>query len=261
MAPGAALACTPQVPFTNDTVLVDSCDPKSAGCKPASEVLARYADEYDSGDAVYSVAGPGNPWRLYDGDYRVLAVEDLAAQIRADPKFAKAKKVLLLSSWSGVKPNDAPLSVAGRLSAALDGFPVEGMDGFVWFGPKGHVRTTHQAFTGTRPVYFVRDGDEVMVSVVAMISPQLEQQLAGSEDPYAHRRIAASSDLYHMCPDEAVVRYEAAAARGDAVSAYNAAMIRLDRGGPGDAEEARRLLAKAADAGDEKARARLRRLP
>lgn len=39
-------------------------------------------------------------------------------------------------------------SLARQVSDALDGFPVRGLDGFMWLEPDGRVRTTQQAFSG-----------------------------------------------------------------------------------------------------------------
>ena len=63
--------------------------------------------------------------------------------------------------------------------------------------------------------------------------------------------------MFFLCPDKALAGFERAAANGSAIAAYNAALMRLDRGADGDRAAARKLLERGAALGDARSRARL----
>jgi TPR repeat protein len=63
-----------------------------------------------------------------------------------------------------------------------------------------------------------------------------------------------------LCPERALQAFEYAAQLGHPIAAYNAALMRLDRGGQGDLDAAKELLLKASNAGDKKAQERLQLL-
>jgi hypothetical protein len=126
----------------------------------------------------------------------------------------------------------------------------------------GGLRTTHQAFTirnGKGP-YSVRVGEDVMTSLVAGWPVYLEEHFVKAGDSEGMLRAAAGWDIFLLCPDRALSSFEAAAKLSNPVSAYNAAMIRLERGDEGDHQAAMTLLSQAANLGDEPARDRLRQL-
>ncbi len=63
-----------------------------------------------------------------------------------------------------------------------------------------------------------------------------------------------------LCPQRALSAFEAAGKLGNAIGAYNTAMMRLERAGEGDREQALALLKRASDLGDQKSGALLRSL-
>lgn len=65
---------------------------------------------------------------------------------------------------------------------------------------------------------------------------------------------AAGQELFFLCPDKALAGYERAAAKGSAVAAYNAALMRLERG---ERAAALTLFERGAALGDAKSRTRL----
>lgn len=70
-------------------------------------------------------------------------------------------------------------------------------------------------------------------------------------------RAAAGWDVFFLCPDKALAGFEHAAAQGSAIAAYNAALMRLERGADGDHAFALALLERGVALGDAKSRARL----
>jgi TPR repeat protein len=179
------------------------------------------------------------------------------------PHIAKGlKRVVLVSSWTDVAPDRGNKSLAQKLSDALKGFPVSGMDGFLWIAKDGAMRTTRQAYTvkqGYGP-YSIADGDEVMVSLAAGWPAELEDYFVKERNAEGIMQAGAGRDIYSLCPDRALQAFEAAAKLSHPIAAYNAAVMRLERNGEGDIEAATALLSQAASAGDKKSRARLQKL-
>jgi hypothetical protein len=259
-APPARACLDPSKLGLSDTIAVTSCRVGTAGCLPGNEAVHRYMAAQEDDESLFTIGLQSSPWRAYDGELRILTVEEIAAVVRAQ-RDAKIRKVVLLGNWTGRSPEAGVPSLAARLSTALDGFPVSGQDGFLWIDPKGRTRTTHQAFTGwfNTGSYGVPEGGEVMVAMVvgwASLNETLMQ-----DDPEFLLYAATGHDVFGLCPEKALAGFEAAAAKGSAIGAYNAALMRLERNGPGDAAAARKLLGHAVALGDEKARARLAALP
>lgn len=246
-------ACESPVPLSG-TITVPVCDREGPGCRSATPVLYEYTKAQPDDPATLSIALQSSPWRMYDADMRILRVEEVAAMVRPalEPKH---KRVDIYGSWSGAAPAGTP-SLASRLSKQLQGFPVTGMDGFLWMDSKGGMRTTRQAYTLRRGAgrYFVPTGEEVMVSLVAGWAAGLEDRL-GPEDGEMMLLAGVGRDVFLLCPEGALTDFEAAAAMGNAIAAYNAAQFRLERNRAGDREAALKLLERAKDLGDAKAAA------
>lgn len=241
---------------------IKTCNPQAEKCRSGSSALAEYSPKVKGGDdpAVLNISLHSSPWRFYGGDMRILSAEDVAERVREYVK--KVKRIQLVGSWTGVAPDGATKSLARKLSEALKGFPVTGMDGFLWIAADGATRTTRQAFTmkqGSGP-YHVAPGEEVMVSLVAGWPAEVEDHFARERNAEGILRAGAGWDIYLLCPERALQAFEAAAKLSHPIAAYNAAMMRLDRRGKGDVEAAAALLEQAAGNGDKKAQASLEKL-
>jgi hypothetical protein len=257
---GAHAECESSLPLEG-SIGIDTCDPAKGMCRDSTEALYAYMQNIEDDDTVVTVAVQSSPWRMYDAQMRVLSVEDMVVVIRRS-LTKKAKRVRLIGSWTGVAPDPRTPSLAEQVSGALNGFPVDGMEGFLWVSKDGELRTTQQAFTvrnGSGP-YFVREGEDVMTALTSGWLSDLEDRVIENGDAEGAKRAAAGWDIYHLCPDHALRSFERAASLGSAVAGYNAASIRLDRAKAGDKEAAIALLSRAAELGDEKARIKLSEL-
>jgi TPR repeat protein len=135
------------------------------------------------------------------------------------------------------------------------------MDGFLWIAKDGNVRTTHQAMSLMRSgPYGVAPGAEVMVSLAAGWPALMSDAVLKKRDADGIMRAGAGWDVFFLCPDHALQLFEAAAKLSSVIGAYNAAVMHLERGNPGDADAAAALLSQAAAAGDQKAKAQLEQL-
>lgn len=249
-------ACETSLPLSG-SVAVPVCDREGPDCRSATKVLYEYTQAQPDDPAIFSIALQSSPWRMYGPDLRILRVEDVATMIR--PKLEpKHKRVALYGSWTGTAPAGTP-SLASRLSRQLDGFPVEGKDGFLWMDPKGGMRTTRQAYTVRRGAgrYLVQTGDEVLVSLVDGWAAGLEVRF-GPQDGDMMLMAGVGNDVFLLCPDGALADFEAAAAMDSAIAAYNAAQIRLERNHAGDREAALKLLERSEALGDAKAAGQLK---
>lgn len=246
-------ACESSLPLSG-SVAVPVCDWEGPDCRAAGRVVYEYTQAGPDDPATLSIALQSSPWRMYDADMRILRVEEVAKLIvpALEPKH---KRVELHGSWTSVAPAGTP-SLASRLSKQLQGFPVTGMDGFLWRDSKGGMRTTRQAFSMRRGAgqYFVPTGEDVMVSLVAGWAAGLEDRF-GPDDGEMMLLAGVGQDVFLLCPDGALADFEAAAAMGNAVAAYNAAQVRLERNRAGDREAALKLLERAKALGDAKAAA------
>lgn len=251
--------CSTTIPLQG-FVTIAQCDPASTHCVRADEALHEYMNAMpDDGASVLSIATHGSPWHLYDQDYRILEIEELATMVRR--QGGNAKRVELIASWSGAPPDSHTRSVAQKLSKALGGMPVRGQDGFVWVSPKGAVRTTHQAFTGRLSgPYWIGQGEEVMASLVSGWAIDLEPAYVKARDGAGLLQVAAAKEIFMLCPEGALKSYDQAAALNNPIAAFNAAIMRLERDKPGDTAAAMVLLKQAAAQGDEKAREKLKSL-
>lgn len=255
----AALACESDHHLVlSGTVTAETCSPQeSTDCVYSGDVLQPYLAAAPDDPTVMGVGLQSSPWRLYDGDMRILTIEELAKTVRAN-RDATETRIELIGSWTGVSPSPGVPSLADRLSKALDGFPVSGEDGFLWVKPDGSRRTTRQAYTARRGAgaYFLPKGAEVMPALAGGWPAFVENQIR-DDQPELLMRAAAGWDVFFLCPDKALAGFERAAAKGSAIAAYNAALMRLERGRDGDRAAALVLLERGAALGDAKSKARL----
>jgi len=222
--------------------------------KAVHEFLSRSKDD----DTVLFLEIQSSPWNVYDGDGRILSPEDLGKRIRTALANQPAiKRVELRASWSGVRPTAGVPSIAERLSKALGGFPVSGADGFLWVKADGSLRTTRQAFTTSVGPYMVASDGQVMVSAVFKDVMPAVDAIRKKRDARLLRFVGVAWDVYGLCPGNALAAYEEAAALGDAIAAYNAALLHMERGTKIDLARAAVLLEQASKAGDIAARAKL----
>ncbi|QNA87402.1 hypothetical protein G4G28_00985 [Massilia sp. Dwa41.01b] len=252
----AQAACSTAIPLQG-AVNVKQCDPASGQCRRADEVLQEYMRAVpDDGPEVLSIASHSSPWHLYDQDYRILDIDEVAAMV--SQQGSNFKRVDLVASWSDAAPAPGSRSLAQKLSAALGGKPVTGQDGFVWISQNGALRTTHQAFTARLSgPYWVGKNEDVMASLVAGWAIDLEARFKETRDAAGLLQVAAAKEIFMLCPESALESYEESAALNNPVAAYNAAIIRLERKQPGDVAAAMKLLKQAAAQGDKKAEKKL----
>lgn len=255
----AAQACeTSHLPLSG-TATVPTCSPQQdpENCIYAGKALYQYMDALPDSDDVLTIGLHASPWRVYDGDMRILTIDELATSSR-NSLNGKVKRVELIGSWTGVSPAPGTPSLAQRLSDALGGIPVTGEDGFLWLSKDGSRRATRQAFTLREGggSYFLPKDQELLVSLAAGWFAQAEDVLP-DDDANLQMLAAAGKDIFLLCPDDALVGFEHAAGIGSAIAAYNAAIMRLERGGTGDRTAALALLEQAAVLGDEKSKALL----
>lgn len=241
------------------TISFDCCTPMEK-CIAAATAIYDYSVVAKVDSGVHSMFMHASPWHLYSGDARILTIEEVA-EIAKEKINDNVRRIDLIASWSGVAPTKNTKSLAEQLSDLLKGFPVRGMDGFVWIAKDGSMRTTQQAFTGMpKCPYGVHRGDEVMVSLVWGWMIQYEEDYIKKQNAAGILRAGAAWDVFMLCPERALQSFEAAAKLAIPIAAYNAALLRLERGKDGDLEAATKLLEQAAALGDSKAQARLQKL-
>jgi len=254
----AALACdTPHLSLSG-TLGVMTCSPQQdPNCVYSGKALYEYMEAAPDSDALFTIGLQASPWRMYDGEMRILTVEDVAEAIR-QKLDGKVERVELVGSWTGVSPEAGVPSQAARVSKALNGFPVKGEDGFLWLAKDGTRRTTRQAFTVREGAgsYSLPEGAEVFVPLVAGWPAFVQDQIP-EDDANLQMLAAAGWDVFFLCPDKALAGFEHAAAKGSAIAAYNAALMRLERGEEGDRPAALALLERGVALGDARSRARL----
>lgn len=252
-----ALACDTSHLSLSGTAKVETCSAQgSTDCVYAGKALYEYMEAVPDSDSVFTIGLQSSPWRMYDGQMRILTVEDVADVVR--PELGKSERVELIASWTGVSPEPGVPSLADRVSKALGGFPVRGEEGFLWLAQDGTRRTTRQAFTMREGAgsYFLPKGSEVFVPLVAGWPAYVQDQIR-EDDADLLMRAAVGLDVFFLCPDKALATFEHAAAQGSAIAAYNAALMRLERGADGDRTAALALLERGGALGDAKSRARL----
>jgi len=236
---------------------LDNCFPMRKDCVSAEQALYEYSRASpDAGEDVLRISLQGSPWHFYDADSRILTVEDLAGMVRQ--QGSKIREVILRSSWSSASPDKHHKPLAQQLSEALGNMKVSGADGFIWYDRNGKTAVTHQAFTAfaTGP-YAVKKGEKVMASLVAGWPAQFEKTYAEQGNADGLLLAGVGHEAFSLCPARALKAFDAAAALGNPIAAYNAAILRLERGASGDREAALELLGKAAASGDKPAAALL----
>jgi hypothetical protein len=258
MSSPVALACDTSHLSLSGTAHVQTCSPQDdVDCIDAGNTVHGYMEKVPDSDAVFTIGLQSSPWRMYDGEMRILTVDEIADAIR--PKLGDAlERVEIIGSWTGVSPAPGEASLADRVSKALGGLPVKGEDGFLWLAQDGMRRTTRQAFTLREGAgsYFLPKGSEVFVPLVAGW-PAFVQDRIPEDNAELLMRAAAGWDVFFLCPDRALAVFELAAEKGSAIAAYNAALMRLERGAKDDRAAALALLERGAALGDAKSRARL----
>lgn len=255
----AALACDTSHLSLSGAISVTTCSTKldSTDCVYAGEALYEYGEAVPDSESVLTIVLQASPWRMYDGEMRILTADDIANAVR--PKLGgKLEHVELIASWTGVSPEPGVPSLADRVSTALGGLPVKGEDGFLWLAKDGTRRTTRQAFTMREGAgsYFLQRGSEVFVPLVAGWPAFVQDQIP-EDDAYMLARAAAGWDVFFLCPEKALAGFEHAAKKGSAIAAYNAALMYLERAADGDRASALSLLERGAALGDAKSRGRL----
>jgi hypothetical protein len=254
------LACPSSLPLKG-TQFVASCDTRQSDCIDAAKVLHDNMEAEPDIPSVVTVGVQTSPWHIYGPDMRIITIDEFAATIRPTLKDP-VKSVALQGSWTGVAPDKDHKSLADQLSKALGGYPVSGMDGFMWVAKGGKLRTTHEAFTlrkGTGP-YGVHSGDEVMAALTAGWPASMEDAIVKQGDADGAMRAAAGWDIFFLCPDHALASFERAAGMGSGIAAYDAAMMRIERGDEADRRAAVVLLTRAVKLGDKKAPELLKKL-
>ena len=205
----AAFACDDVHLPLSGTVTVPTCDPdRDADCLYAGDAVHAYMEKVPDSDEVYTIGLQASPWHLYDGQMRILTVDDLAAMLR--PKLdGKVKRIALIGSWTGVSPAAGVPSQADRLSKALDGLPVQGEDGFLWLSADGSRHTTRQAFTlrAGAGSYFVPKGQDMLVALADGWPAYVEDRIP-DDQPELLMHVGVAKDVFMLCPGEALAAYE-----------------------------------------------------
>ena len=254
LLPASALACVPATKLEG-TLSIPFCDPEADADKCVTGRQAVYeATEALDIPGEFTIGVQTSPWRMYDGDDRIITVDEMAAVIRKQ-RTEKHQRARLVGSWTAALPEGEGATLAQRLSASLDGFPVDGSDGFLWLSAKGAMRTTHQAFSVWKTGwYHVTRGEDVMVALVPGAVAQFEDQFAEEGRAEGVVRAGVGKDAFMLCPSGALAAFERAAGMGSAIGAYNAGVMHAEAG---DRVAAIKWLEKAASLGDAKAAERL----
>lgn len=254
LLPGIAYACD-EAQALEGVLSIPQCDPASAvdGCVPGSQATFDALEALEI-PAVFTIGVQTSPWRMYDPKGRILTVEEVAAAIRAKRPDSD-RRVHLVGSWTAARPDGSSETLAHRLSVALDGFPVDGSDGFLWLSPSGGMRTTRQAFSvwKTGP-YSVGRGEEVLMALVPGSLAQFEDQFAQDGVVDGVVQAGVGHDVFMLCPERALAAFERAAGMGSAIGAYNAGLMHAESG---DRNTAITWLEKAEMLGETKAIAAL----
>lgn len=240
------------------TLSVKDCDPKVDDCINGIRSIYEYGQKLDDGgDNLLTVSIMSSPWRFYGPDMRIIRPKELAESLKSSLDD-KVKSVVLYASWTENTPTGRTKSLSQELSESLKGFPVKGIDGFLWIKGNGDYYSTKQAFTvGGMFPYRHKTDDDLMIALPYGSYIHAQDYFAKEKDAESLRYAAVGWDVFILCPEKALATFEMAAALSDNISAYNAAVIRLERGQEGDFEAASKLLTQAANAGDEKAQALL----
>lgn len=240
------------------TISIQGCDPNEQECISGKSALYEYSDKLEDTDEVLTVSLASSPWRFYGPDRRILRAPDLAEMLKPHIKDKNVQKIEIYSSWSGVKPHGKEKSLAEELSEQFNGISVTAIEGFLWFKSNGDYYTTSQSFTiGGHFPYSIKVGDDVMESLTDGAFVMAQDYFIKQKDAVGLNYAAVGWDTYMLCPDKALQTFELAAELNYPIAAYNAAVMRLERGEEGDFERASQLLEQAAEAGDKKAKSLL----
>lgn len=257
----SALAECPSGLPLSGVITIKTCEPSKETCIPGEQAVYDYMQKVEDKPEAYTIALNASPWRFYDAEMRIITVQEMAQTLK--PSLTEEKKrIELIASWTGVAPDINSKSLAQQLSDQLGGFPVSGMDGFLWVANDGKLRTTRQAFSAhiAMAPYKISEGDEIFVPLVAGWPAEMESTFIKDRNAEGIMRAGAGWDIFFLCPDRALQAFETAAKLGHPIAAYNAALIRLERGDKNDLTIARALLQQAAKIGDGKAKTRLEML-
>lgn len=253
MWPAAVSACE-AAPALDGVLTIVQCDPATSakGCVPGGKAVYDAIEALDI-PGVFTIGVRTSPWRMYDGEGRILTVEEVAALVR-EQRLEKAR-VHLVGSWTAARPDGTGDTLAQRLSDALDGLPVDGTDGFLWLSPDGGMRTTRQALSVWKSgPYSVEMGDDVLVSLVPGAMVQFEDRFAEEGIPAGVIEAGIGYDVFMLCQESALAAFERAAEMGSAIGAYNAGLMHASNG---SVERAVGWFEMAASMGDAKAVAAL----
>jgi TPR repeat protein len=99
-----------------------------------------------------------------------------------------------------------------------------------------------------------------MVSLVAGWPVGFEEDYVKERNSEGIMSAGAGWDIFMLCPERALQSFEAAAKLSNPIAAYNAALMRLERGKGDDVKVATNLLMQADKLGDKKARTMLRKI-
>ena len=254
LLPASALACVPATKLEG-TLSIPYCDPQGNAdkCVPGGEAVFNALAALDI-PGEFTIGIQTSPWRMYDSEDRIITVDEMAAVIRKQ-RTEKHLRVRLVGSWTAALPEGEGATLAQRLSASLDGFPVDGSDGFLWLSAKGAMRTTHQAFSVWKTGwYHVPRGDDVMLALIPGAVIEFEDRFAEDGQAAGVVRAGVGKDVFMLCPDGALASFERAAGMGSAIGAYNAGVMHAEAG---DRAAAIKWLEKAAALGDAKGAERL----
>lgn len=245
-----ASACESTLPLDGQALNAPTCSQPSAECVAGSAALSEYLSKSDDSPSRLTVGLQTSPWRMYGPDFRIISPSELADMLR--PQLKKpVVRVELHGSWTGVAPMGSK-SLASRVSTQLKGFPVSGLDGFMWVDKNGKSRTTRQSFTVRKGsgFYLVPKGSDVMAALTVGWASQSQEAIEKAGDAGAMLQAGVGWDAFMLCPETALATFERAARMGSAVAGYNAAVMRLDRGKAGDRQAAKALLESAVSLGD-----------
>jgi hypothetical protein len=247
--PSAAMACT-RSPLLEGAITIPQClADADAECLPSGKAVFDAVQALEM-PGVFTLGLQSSPWRMYEPSGRILTIEDVASIVRAN-RPEEDERVRLVGSWTSALPEGGKETLARRLSKALDGFPVDGSDGFLWLSANGALRTTRQAHSVWKSgPYSVRAGDEVMVAFVPGSLAQLEEQFAEKGMVDAVIQAGVGHDVFALCPERALAAFKRAGEMGSEVGAYNAGLILAESG---DHDAAVTWLEKAATLGESKA--------
>lgn len=248
LLPALGHACD-QASALEGVLSIPQCNPASEECVPgtraAHEALQALEIPY-----VFTIGVQTSPWRMYDAEGRILTIAEVAAAIRAG-KSASDRRVHLAGSWTAARPDGGGDTLAHRLSVALDGFPVDGSDGFLWLSPSGAMRTTRQAFSMWKSgPYSVARGEDVLMALVPGAMSQFGDYFAQEGQAAGVVQAGIGFDVFLLCQERALAAFERAAGMGSAIGAYNAGLMHAEQG---DRTSAKTWLELAERLGEPKA--------